>query len=145
MPRLELDNLVRAGSLREEPPLLAEIEGLLSSAEKRLRDARNTDNSDDSRYDLAYNAAHALALAALRWHGYRPERKRYIVFQALPHTLGIETASWRLLSKCHDQRNLIEYGGAAPVEEKLLEQLLAIAESLLEKVRDLPPSGEVRR
>ena len=41
----------------------------------------------ESRFDLAYNAAHARCLAALRWHGYRPA-DRYIVFHALPHALG---------------------------------------------------------
>jgi hypothetical protein len=96
------------------------------------------DNSDDSRFDLAYNAAHALALAALRWHGYRPE-SRYIVFQALPHTLGVEKPVARVLSKCHDERNRTEYGGAPPVEEKLLAELLEAARILLEKVRELPP------
>jgi hypothetical protein len=45
----------------------------------------------ESRFDLAYNAAHALCLAALRWHGYRPTN-RYIVFQGLPHTLGLADA-----------------------------------------------------
>lgn len=33
-------------------------------------------------FDLAYGAAHALCLAALRHHGYRPSQ-RYIVFQVL--------------------------------------------------------------
>lgn len=42
----------------------------------------------ESRFDLAYNAAHALALAALRARGYRSDN-RYVVFQALPHTLGL--------------------------------------------------------
>ena len=37
---------------------------------------------------LVYNAAHALCLAALRWHGYR-SGNRYIVFQLLPHTLKV--------------------------------------------------------
>ena len=42
----------------------------------------------ESRFDLAYGAAHALCLAALRHHGYRAS-KRYIVFQILPDTLGL--------------------------------------------------------
>ena len=39
----------------------------------------------ESRFDLAYNPSHALALANLRWHGYRSDI-RYIVFQCLQHT-----------------------------------------------------------
>ena len=42
----------------------------------------------DSRFDLAYNAAHAFSLAALRWHGYRSEH-RYTVFQCLGESHGI--------------------------------------------------------
>jgi hypothetical protein len=38
----------------------------------RLTDSAKNSNSLESRFDLAYNAAHALCLAALRWHGYRP-------------------------------------------------------------------------
>ncbi len=51
------------------------------------QDAANTSLSLEGRFDLAYNAAHSLSLAALRWHGYRASN-RYIVFQVLPHTHG---------------------------------------------------------
>lgn len=40
-----------------------------------LHDARQTMLSIESRFDLAYNAAHAGALAALRTHGYRSENR----------------------------------------------------------------------
>jgi len=33
-----------------------------------LTDSVKNSNSLESRFDLAYNAAHALCLAALRWH-----------------------------------------------------------------------------
>jgi hypothetical protein len=61
-----------------------EIDGLIRSGETRLRDAEIASLSLESRFDLAYNAAHALSLAALRCHGYRAD-KRYVVFQALAH------------------------------------------------------------
>ena len=48
-----------------------------------------------SSFDLAYNAAHALCLAALRWHGWR-STNRFIVFQLLPHTLGLGPEVWRI-------------------------------------------------
>lgn len=53
----------------------------------RLKDAANATLGLESRFDLAYNAAHALSLAALRWHGYRSEN-RYLVFQTLPIRLA---------------------------------------------------------
>lgn len=50
---------------------------------------RNEGLARENRFDLAYNASHALALAALRYNGYRSEN-RYLVFQALVHTVGME-------------------------------------------------------
>jgi hypothetical protein len=62
----ELENLVRMGQLKREPPVASEVGGLLRSGEARLADATKQSLSLESRFDLAYNAAHALALAALR-------------------------------------------------------------------------------
>ena len=84
----ELENLARRGLLKREPPVAAEIRGLLHSGEARLTDAANRSLSLESRFDLAYNGGHALALAGLRLRGYRSEN-RYLVFQTLPHTLGL--------------------------------------------------------
>jgi hypothetical protein len=67
------------GPLVAEPPDDKEIAGLLKSGKARLRDARNKSLALESRFDLAYNAAHSLCLAALRRCGYRA-RHRYIVF-----------------------------------------------------------------
>ena len=67
----ELDNLVRIGKLKREPASDDEVLGLLQSAEDRLNDAGRADLSYSRRCDPAYNAAHALALAALRRAGYR--------------------------------------------------------------------------
>lgn len=58
-----LENLV-GKSLRTEPPDDAEINGLIRSGKARLKDASNAQLSMESRFDLAYNAAHALCLAA---------------------------------------------------------------------------------
>jgi len=80
----ELENLVRIGKLKREPASDEEIAGLLHSAEDRLNDAGRADLSYSSRFDLAYNAAHAMALAALRRAGYRSDN-RYLAFQALAH------------------------------------------------------------
>ena len=61
-----LANLARIGKLKAEAPDARERAGLLRSAAVRLLDARQTTLSLESRFDLAYNAAHAGALAALR-------------------------------------------------------------------------------
>jgi hypothetical protein len=126
MTSAELDRLVKAGLLQREPPAASEIEGLVNSAEARLTDARKADLSVDSRFDLAYNAAHALATAALRWHGYRAS-KRYVVFQTLGTTLDVATATWRVLDRCHRARNETEYHGAQTVDASMAGELLTAA------------------
>jgi hypothetical protein len=67
-----LDRLAGPGSvLAKEAPDPKEFEGLVRLGPARLKDAENEANSLESRFDLAYGAAHALCLAALRHHGYR--------------------------------------------------------------------------
>ena len=132
----ELDNLVAIGSLKRQAPAAAEIDSLLSSARARLNDARSESLALESRFDLAYNAAHGFALAALRFHGYR-STNRYLVFQVLPHTAGVDTVTWRVLSKAHDERNLMEYEGGGNVDARLLEDLVAAATLVEAKVMHL--------
>ena len=72
-------------------------------------------------------AAHALSLAALRRAGFRA-RHRYIVFQVLPHTLGLGPEVWRVLAKAHDLRNLAEYEGHVEVDRRLVNDLIAACE-----------------
>jgi hypothetical protein len=119
-----LDNLCGPGkSLKQEAPDTNELAGLLRTGIARLHDARNTTLALESRFDLAYNAAHALCLAALRRMGYRAGN-RYIVFQVLPHTLGLGPEVWRVLDKCHNTRNLGEYEGLLDVDERLVNDLI---------------------
>lgn len=125
MSSKELDNLVRAGLLKSEPGEQEEFERLVASGKVRMADAGKQDLSRESRFTLAYDAAHALSLAALRWHGYRPNQKRFVVFPALQHTLGIKPEIWRVLDKCHQVRNLAEYEGRFEIDERLLSDLLA--------------------
>jgi hypothetical protein len=141
MTSTELENLVRVGKLKREPPAGEEIEGMLQSAEDRLADAKRADLAYSSRFDLAYNAAHALALAALRLAGYRSEN-RYLVFQVLPHTLGMAAEKWRVLAKAHERRNLAEYEGHLDRDDRLLAELIATADELR---RTLRASGEPSR
>jgi hypothetical protein len=135
-----LENLAKIGSLKREAPAQAEVDGLVASGRERLGDAKNPANTLTSRFDLAYNAAHALALAALRRRGYRSEN-RYLVFQALPHTLGLEDAEWRVLATCHERRNKFEYEGVLNVDERLLAESIAVTERLLAALQKLGPVG----
>ncbi len=132
-----LARLAAAKQLKAEPPSRKEFEGLLRLGRKRLEGAQVPKLALEARFDLAYGAAHALSLAALRWHGYRSEN-RYLVFQCLPHTLGLGPEHWRVLALCHDRRNAAEYSGEFDVDEKLMAQLVKATDAVLKKVAALP-------
>lgn len=136
MTREKLENLARIGQLKEQPPARKEFDGLLSSGKSRLQDARREDLSLESRFDLAYNAAHALSLAALRWHGFRSE-SRYQVFQCLQHTVDLDPAQWRVLDQAHRKCNLAEYEGHLDVDQSLVEATIRVATEVQARVEDL--------
>ncbi|MBK8251049.1 MAG: hypothetical protein IPK82_20420 [Polyangiaceae bacterium] len=131
-----LENLARSGQLRREDPAQEEIDGLLRSGARRLQDAENTSLSLESRFDLAYNAAHALALGGLRWRGYRSDN-RYIVFQVLPHTLSIANEKWRVLDQAHRKRNQSEYDGVFDIDAALVEAVIRVAREVETALRAL--------
>jgi len=129
----ELENLARIGKLKREPLAPAEFEGLLRSGQARLADAERDDLSPESRFDLAYNAAHALSLAALRRCGFRADN-RYLVFQALPHSLDQPASVWRVLARAHELRNRAEYEGVVDIDERLLSDVLLATRAVLESL-----------
>ena len=136
MSHPQLDSLVRIGKLKTEPAAESELRGLVISGIRRLDDAAREDLSLESRFDLAYNAAHALALAALRSRGYR-SNSRYLVFQCLQHTLDLSVEQWRVLDQAHRKRNLAEYEGEMDVNEQLVAALSRVAREVARRVNDL--------
>lgn len=108
--------------LTKEPADAREFAGLKRSALARLKDAGNP--------------AHALCLAALRWHGYR-SGNRYIVFQVLPHTLSLGPEVWRVLAKCHEIRNLGEYEGDLNVDERIVADLIDACDKVAARLNAL--------
>ena len=127
---------MRIGKLKAEPPAVAELGGLLRSGSRRLAHAERAELSLESRFDLTYNAAHALALIALRARGYRSE-SRYLVFQCLQHTIDLPNEQWRVLDQAHRKRNLAEYEGLMDVDEQLVEAMLRVAREVEQRVARL--------
>jgi hypothetical protein len=131
-----LDKLAEIGKLKREPLDQEEFDGLLRSGRARLTDAQNRGLALASRFDLAYNSSHALALAALRLQGYRSDN-RYLVFQCLQFTLDMEAKQWRVLALGHERRNVAEYEGHLDVEEQLVADMISVAESIFEGLTSL--------
>lgn len=136
MPLQALENLLRIGQLKAESCDAKEVQRMLAMARTRLLDSKLTSLSDEGRFTSAYNAAHAAALAALRWHGYRSE-SRFTVFQCLSHTLNWPASQWRVLDAAHQKRNLAEYEGFLEVEESAIAELSDLATKLISDVEKL--------
>ena len=126
--------------LTTEAPDRKEFENLVRSGTERLKDAESTTNSLYSRFDLSYNAAFALSLAALRRKGYRPAN-RYVVFQVLPHTLGLGPEVWRVLDMAHGKRNRTEYEGVMDIDERTVTDVIDACRKVAAKVASLPAIG----
>jgi hypothetical protein len=61
-----------------------------------------------------------------------------MVFQTLPHTLGMPPNVWRVLAKGHERRNLAEYEGQLEHDEQLLADMIASARRVLAAIEALP-------
>lgn len=88
MTSAELDSLARIGKLKREQPSAREQQGLLQSALARLADAASASLSFDSRFDLAYNAAHAV-LHAGRRHADRQQQAQGVDCQVTLASLDL--------------------------------------------------------
>ncbi len=134
----KLDNLVKARQLSSGVATSGEVDSLIQRGLKKLHDSKNGDLDPESRFDLAYNAAHALALAALRHAGYRSEH-RYTVFQCTQHTIDLEPEYWRVLDDAHRDRNIAEYEGDIIMDEQLVAAMIRVTDIVAERVQALTP------
>ena len=129
----KLDNLVKVGQLHVGDATRREVETLVQRGLKKLQDSKRAELDPESRFDLAYNAAHALALAALRYAGYRSE-SRYIVFQCTQHTIDLNPEYWRVLDDAHRDRNIAEYEGDIIIDEQLIAAMSRVTDVVAERV-----------
>ena len=132
----QLNNLAKIGEIHPEPADTGEFNGLVKSAHDRLQDIKQNKLSEAGQFDLAYNAAHALALAALRWHGFR-STNRYQVFQCLTHTVSLSAEKTQVFAQCHQRRNIAEYEGILEIGETLLNEFIKLTNELLNTVEAL--------
>ncbi|HZE61013.1 MAG TPA: hypothetical protein VE085_10695 [Burkholderiales bacterium] len=129
MPSDPLRNLVAARKLKAEPPDRQEFDNLMTAGRARRMDAQRHELAWESRFDLAYSAAHAFALAALRRLGYRSDNR-----------LGIGAGGdWRVLALAHERRNRMEYSGEYEIDERLLSEVIQAAELIAAKLAEVGP------
>jgi hypothetical protein len=151
-----LENLLKIGQLKPHPANAEEIDRLLASAQRNLRDANVTSISAETRFDAAYKGIMQSALAALMMHGYRPDTNRpghhMTVVQSLPLTIGLETKRMVVLDTLRRQRNVADYTGDN-IDESTVEHCIPETKRLIDDVLawreahrpDLIPKGSDRK
>lgn len=135
---MSLENLHKIGQLKPHPPDPDEIERLLAAAARAIADARSTVISVETRFDAGYRAIMQVALAGLMSCGYRPDTKRpghhVTVIQALPLTLGIDSARVVVLDALRRKRNLADYTGE-DIDDASVAACIDEASRLLQEAR----------
>lgn len=132
-----LADLVHAGRLKREPTSTSEVRSFLANARRALADAAVPGVSASGRFEFAYTAAHALALASLRLNALRPANgpgHRAIVFLTLPQTIDAPQTLASSLNRYHTKRNKSEYGEWSEVSEAEARDMLELATALQRRV-----------
>jgi hypothetical protein len=132
-PSDRLRNLERVKSLTPEPTSPEEIESFIEAGRAHLNDARTVSLSVLGRFQLAYMAAHAFALAGLRANDLRTaarEGHRVLLFQVLPDSVGASQGVSLTLVRAHAKRNEAEYAGIVDTTESQVADLIKVTDEL---------------
>lgn len=133
---MTLDNLIGKG-LQKEPTNATEIRRFRAKIATKLKDARASAVSLDSRFDLAYEALLQIGLAALRAHGLRPDSRgghHILALQTLPATIGYPSAKLRLLDQFRRQRGVGLYDGSFDPSQAEVKALISAAIELTNRL-----------
>jgi hypothetical protein len=132
-----LDVWVSSGSLQRYATSRAEIDDLLSVADRDLASAQTPRLSDDWKLTIAYNAALAAARAGLAAAGFRvsPSEKghHYRLVESLRYTVEAPGSDVDLLQRMKKKRHVSDYEVAGAVSEREAQEMHELAV----RIRDL--------
>ncbi len=134
----ELDNLVKIGPLKVEPPTRSEYAGMVASARKRLVDAakRRPGPRQPVRSRLRSRPQASARGPSLRRLSFRRSH------HGVAHTLATERSHIQTFLKAYNERNLAEYQDRTEIDAKLLADLLRSTNALETEVGKLAPPAE---
>ena len=122
------------GALQVHVPSTKEIAGLLALADRNLADAGIRGLSAEGRFQFAYDAALAMATAALHAAGYRTNSNipghHAVTVESLQRTIGVDATLVRKLDAFRRKRNRVSYDAPAAVSAKEAADMLALAAQL---------------
>lgn len=135
---MTLENLIGRGLLREATNS-QEIRRFLNKIATKLEDAQSGQLSQDSRFDLAYEALLQIGLAALRVNNLRPDSRgghHILALQTLHASIGYSKEKLRLLDEFRRQRASGLYDGSFEPSAAEVEAILTTVRELKEYFED---------
>jgi hypothetical protein len=131
---VSFDDWLKKGRLKRHRPARQEIASLVALADRGIADSRIAGVSPEGRFVLAYNAAIALATAALHAAGYRTSSSlpghHSVTIASLALTVGADAGVVAALDAWRRKRNRATYDAPAAVSEQELGELVALVEKL---------------
>jgi hypothetical protein len=134
---MSLEKWAEFGWVKTEPTSKEEIAGLLQIVDRDLKDAGVSLISNDRRFEAAFNAARMAATTALRASGFRSSQRlshHLETLDSLEMTIGADTALIQSLREFSKKRNATSYDMACNVTGEELEQMIAVATQLQQRV-----------
>jgi len=132
-----LEDWRNSGWLVQHEPDAEEIAGFMALADRDIHDAQSRELSEDWQFNIAYNAALQLAIAALAASGYRVDRggaHHHHAVQSLAHTLELDAETVRLFDRFRKKRNVSEYDSVGTITRQEAKEMLALATRLREQL-----------
>jgi len=113
-----------------------DISEMLEVADRSLADSDAGGLSADGRLGFAYNAALAVANAALAACGYRAERdsQHYRLVQSLALTLGVGPVDIAAMDACRKKRNTSVYERVGQVSTADADEMVRLARQLRDHI-----------
>lgn len=138
---MTLKKLQTDGRLKPHKTSKREIDELRGGVEVKLKDAKSTAISDDTRFTTAYGAALLLTKMALACAGYRLDTKagghHVAAIEALSHCVGaagVPLANY--FEVCRRKRNEIDYDRAHVASRADADEIVKQTEALEVLVED---------
>lgn len=133
---MSLTDWLNQGWLREHKPRRREIKELLGIVARDLEQSQIAGLGRDWRLSIAYNAALQLAAIALLASGYRSrgEAHHYRIIHSLAYTANIDEELIDQFDGFRKKRNVSDYERAGTVSELEAQEMLALANKLLDLI-----------
>jgi hypothetical protein len=135
---MSLDLYLSNGWIRRHETSSEEIANLLAIAGRDIAQCQIPGLGAEWRFDIAYNAALQLAVAALAASGYRTERqnKHQRSIECLAFTVGLDPKEVNFLDQCRRKRHVAFYDQVGAISDQEANEMIALSKRLRRIVED---------